>query len=422
MLPLKSKRALLLSLGRNIPFGILVAVFSLNSVLRHLAAQWPETRSSDVLLGLAAIPEKIYGVLPGGSYFLLELLIRWVLLSLAVFILLLLITAIRHKSASVFLSGISGLLIGLFSLTWISLLVFCALIILAVIAWLFSLMSYIFSAIVSFIVWAPILYTLIGIIVIIGAVALFSKIKELSVKSLIEKLKLKPFLIGAVIAGLIGVVWLVVIPFFRVYVSPILERIRSWLSEFVAPPLGWFFSILFGIIIAIIAIALGIAILFILGLQLCDQYVSAKVCGSDTHRTFDAGFSIGVVMALMLLVCSANGDYRAILNASWSSTFPALGNIDVPGVVNALMPHSAETLLQTLFAKASIPIFDAASLLTLLFLANCSLLMGLVSGIDIKPIRALVNPSRMPVLFRLLFGLVIGFAAMAVDSLSNEDT
>jgi hypothetical protein len=422
MLPLQSKRSLLLSLGRNIPFGILVAVFSLNSVLRHLATQWPETKSSDVLLGLAVIPEKVYGALPGGSYFLLELLIRWVLLSLAIFILLLLINAIRHKSASIFLSGFAGLFIGLFSLTWISLLVFFGLIILIVIKWVFSLIGYILSAIFSFIVWAPILYTLIGIILVIGAFALFSKLKELSVKSTIEKLKLKPFLIGAVIAGLLGVVWFVIIPFLRVYVSPILEQIKSWLKEYVAPPLGWFFSLLFGIILAILAIALGLIVLFVLGLQFCDQFVSAKVCGSDTHRTFDTGFSIGVVMALILLVCSANSDYRAILNASWSSTFPALGSMDVPGVVNALMPHSAETLLQTLFAKASIPIFDAASLFTLLFLANCSLLMGLITGVDIKPMRALANPARMPVLFRLLFGLVIGFAAMAVDSISNGDS
>jgi hypothetical protein len=86
-----------------------------------------------------------------------------VLLSLAVFILLLSITALRHKSASVFVSGFAGLLVGLFSLTWISILVFCVFIILAIIAAFFSLMSYIFSAIVSFILWTPILYTLIAI-------------------------------------------------------------------------------------------------------------------------------------------------------------------------------------------------------------------------------------------------------------------
>lgn len=421
MLPPKSKR-LLLSLGLNLPFGLLVVVFSLNSVLRHLAGQWPETKASGVLLSLATIPENIYSALPGGPYFLFELLIRWVLLSLAAFILLLTITAIRHKSASVFVSGFAGLFVGLFSLTWISILIFCVLIIIAIIAWLFWLLSVTLSAILSFILWAPILYTLIGIVLIIGAVALVAKLKDLSVASITEKLKLKPFLIGAVIAGLLGVVWFVVVPFWRAYINPILEQIKSWLKEFVAPPLGWFFSILFTIILSILTVALGIAVLVVLGMQFCSQFVSAKNCGSDTHMTFDAGFGIGVVMALLLVVCSANGDYRAIVNASWASTFPALGNIDVPGVVNALMPHSAETLLQTLFAKASIPIFDAASLFTLLFFANCSLLMGIISGVVIKPVRSLVNAARMPVLFRLLFGVFIGFAVMTIDSISNQDS
>ena len=96
--------------------------------------------------------------------------------------------------------------------------------------------------------------------------------------------------------------------------------------------------------------------------------------------------------------------------------------MDLSAAVYSLMPAQAEALLQSAFAKASIPMFDLASLLAALLLANCSLITGLVSGVTVEPLRQLISRDRLPPLGKLLFGFVIMFAVVLASSIGGEDT
>jgi hypothetical protein len=424
-----SPRFIFFQISRTLFFGLIVCVFSLNGVLRHLAGGWPETKASSLLLSLAAIPDSLYDALPGGKYFLLELLARWVILSLAVFVFLLLLNSLRHRTINIFVSGLGGLLLGMFALTWISLLIFLAGIILFCIFWVLALLKWIILGILSFILWPPVLFTLISLIVGAVVIALIAQLRNISLEEILEwlkeifgKLSIKTLygVLGVIAA--VALVWLVVIPFWREYISPILVLIAAWLNEYVAPIIAWIFAAIGVLIVVILALAAIVAVLYILGQQFSEQLASAYACGRDMHTAFATGFTVGAAAGIALLVCLANDDYRAFINASWASTSPIFTNVDIVWAVYAIMPGSVEALLQSLFAKASLPLFDSALLIVTLFLANCSLLMGLLSGVSVEPLRQLFTFERMPLLAKLIFGLFVGVAVVAADSIASQDS
>jgi hypothetical protein len=422
-------RSILLQVGSTLFFGLIVCVFSLNGVLRNIGNKWPGTKIGDALVGLASVPNGIYDALPGGKYFLLELLVRWVLLSLAVFVCLLLLNSIRHQTVNIFVSGTGGLLIGLFALTWISLLVFLGRIVFICVAWLFGMLQWIIAGILSFLFWAPVLYTLVGVGAVVGVIVLVALLKDLSLedvldwlKGLIAKLSVKPLLAAAGAVAAAALVWFVLVPLWREYITPLLMLIAAWLSEYVAPILTWILSAIVVLILSLLALAATVVVLFILGRQFIDQFKSAHTCGRDMHSAFAAGFAVGAAAGLALLICSTNDEYRAVVNASWAGTSPIFADADVVAAVYAFMPRSAEALLQGLFTKASLPIFDTALLVATLLLANCSLLMGLLSGVTVEPLRRLFSRERMPPLFNLMFGLLVACAVIALDATANQDS
>jgi hypothetical protein len=416
-------------IGRILFFGFVVCVFSLNGVIRSIAGRLPWDKTKATLFALATIPDGVYRVVPGGRYFLLELLVRWTLISLAVFASLLLLNSIRHMTVNIFVSGAGGLLIGLFVLTWVSLAILLLTLLLICVRWLFSMLYWVFTAIMGFLLWAPVFYTLVVLVVIVVAVALFAYLRNFSLQQILAWLRqlfelftarLLLTLLGLAVA--VAVFWFVIIPLWLAYVVPILALIGAWLKEYIAPIIAWILSALLVLILALIVLAAIVFTLALLGVQLIDQLASARVCGRDIYGAFASGFSIGASAGLMLLVCSANAEYRAVVNAAWASTSPFFASADIPGAVYALMPASQEVLLQTLFVKASPPIFDSALIAITLFVANCSLLMGLFSGVSVDPIQRLFTLERMPVLFKLMFGVVVAFALITLDSYASQDS
>jgi hypothetical protein len=410
-------------------FGFVVCVFSLNGVIRHIADGLPWPKMREALLALAAIPDGIYQALPGGKYFLLELFARWAILSFGLFVGLLLLNSIRHQTANIFVSGVGGLLLGLFVLTWVSFFLFLLGILLLCIGLVFALLNWIFTAIISFFLWPPVLFTLIGLGVVIAVVVVIAYLRQLSLEQVLAWLKqLFRMLTTRVLFTLLGlaaavaVVWFVVIPLWVAYIAPVLVAIAAWLKEYVAPVIVWIMSALGVLFIALLALTAIIGVFVLLGLQFIDQLSSARVCGRDIYGAFAAGFSVGAAAGLTLLVCSANGDYRSVVNAAWASMSPIFAGADIAGAVYALMPASEEAILHALFAKASPPIFDSALIVGTLFLANCSLLMGLLSGVSVEPLRRLFARGQTPVLFKLMFGVLVAVSIAAISSQFGEDS
>lgn len=308
-------------------------------------------------------------------------------------------------------------------LTWVSLFLFLVAILLLCVSWLFSLLAWIFTAILSFFLWPPVLFALIGLGLVIATVGLIAYLRQLSLEQILAWLKqMFSVLTARVLLAVLGlavavaVVWLVVIPLWVAYIAPVLAAIAAWLREYIVPVLAWIMSALGVLLIALLALVAVVGVLVLLGLQFIDKLKSARVCGRDIYGAFASGFSVGAAAGLTLLVCSANGDYRAVINAAWVNTSPVFAGTDIVGAVYALMPASEEVILQALLAKASPPIFDSALIVITLLLANCSLLMRLLSGVTVEPLRRLFALERKPVLFKLMFGVLVAVAFVAIDS------
>jgi hypothetical protein len=394
-----------------------------------LAGRWRGNRVSAALLSIASVPDSIYGTIRGGPYFLFELILRWVLVSLGVYVLLLLVSSLRHRSPIIFVSGASGLLVGLFALTWLSILILILVLMLALVAWIVEILHFILAAILAFLFWPPVLYTILSIVGIILLVGIISVVKGLSIREFWRNLKewlrnisAKPVLMMLGVVALAALIWFVGIPLWQYYIAPILMLIRDWLLLYVVPILSWIGSVVVVLVLAIILIAIIVGTLIAIGWQFAEQFSSARFCGQNTHTLFEAGFAIGAVMGLALLVCSANPTFRSLVNVCWSDTSPILSSMDLSAAVYALMPARAEILLQSAFAKASIPMFDLASLLAAILLANCSLITGLVSGVTIEPLRQLMSRERLPPLGKLLFGFVIMCGVVLISSIGSDDT
>lgn len=419
----------LLVVGRRVIYGAVVCVFSLNGVLRLIAVHWQGTRWGTALLSVAAIPDSIYGTIRGGPFLLFELLFRWVLFLLAVYFLLLIVGSLRHKSPTVFASGMAGFLLGLFALTWLSILVFVLFLLVALIGGIIWLIHLVFTAILSFLLWPPVLYTLLTLIAIPIIVGLISLIRGISftelwsrIKEWLSNLSARPIVFALGLLALAAFIWFVGIPLWQYYIAPILAAIREWLVQYVLPILSWIGTVLFALIAGIILLFLIVGILFALGWQFAEQFSSARFCGRNTHTLFEAGFAVGAVLGLALLVCLSNPNFRSLVNVSWSDASPLLSSLDLSAAVYSLMPAKAEGLLQAAFSKASIPIFDLASLVATLLLVNSSLITSLVAGVTVEPLRELLRRERLPPLGKLLFGFVLMFAVAVVASVAGEDT
>jgi hypothetical protein len=273
-------------------FGSLVCVFSLNGVLRFLANQWPGTRTGAVLQTVASIPDKVYQVLPGGGpHLLFELFLRWAVILLGVHLVLLLIASLRHRSPVIFVSGVTGLFIGLFSLTWLSLLIVIVMFLYAVLMWILNLFKVVLGAIGSFFLWGPVFYTLltlIGIAAVVGIVLLFKglKLRDIwaEIKEWMRNMSAKPFVLLLLISVTGAVVWFVGIPLWQNYISPVLQAVRNWFSENVTPVLSWIGWIVVLCVVAIVTVLFALLALGVLGWQFSDQFTSARACGRNTHK------------------------------------------------------------------------------------------------------------------------------------------
>jgi hypothetical protein len=425
--PLRTPARFISSIATRLFFGILVCIFSLNGVLRLIAEKGQGTRWSAALLTLAEIPDSMYARVSAGPFLLFELLFRWVLVSLAVYFLLLIVASARHWSPTLFASGMAGFLVGLFVLTWVSILLFLLYIVIVVVIWLRDLIGLIYTAILSFLLWPPVLYTVVTVIALLLLVGIISLVRGVSIAALWNSIKdslgnlsARPVIFVFLLIVAAALIWFVGIPLWQNYIAPVLALIREWLVQNILPLLSWIATVLMTVVIGAVLLVLTLGSFLVLGWHFAEQFSSARFCGRNTHKLFEAGFANGAVLGMILLVCLSNPDFRSLVNVVWVDTSPVFSGMDLTATVYALMPAKAESLLHTAFSKASIPVFDTACLLIALLVANCSLATSLVAGVTIEPLRQLLRADRLPILGRLLFGVLIMVAVGLVSSVTEE--
>jgi len=317
------------------------------------------------------------------------------------------------------------LFIGLFSLTWLSILILILVLLLGLFSLIMSLLRLVLAAIASFFLWAPIFYTILTIIGLLIVAVLISIIKDISfrdlwtsIKEWLRNLSAKPlvFLLALLVAA--ALIWFVGIPLWEYYISPILLAVRNWFSEYVAPVISWIGSLLLTLLFVIIVLFLVLLVLGVLGWQFADQFKSARSSGTDTHQAFRSGFGMGSAMGLVLLVCAANPIFRSLVVTSWSETSPILSSMDLSAAVYYFMPARIENMLHRALAQASLPIFDLVCLILALLSANSSLITGVLLNVTVRPLRELIALGNLPPLALALFGVVV---AVTESTMGGED-
>jgi hypothetical protein len=218
-------------------------------------------------------------------------------------VLLLLIASLRHKSATILASGLSGLFIGLFALTWLSILIWIAILIISLAGWIAAGLRFIFAAILSFLFWAPVFYTILSLTGFLVLLVLVSGVRGISfiefltnLKEWLRNLTAKPVVMLLGVLALAALIWFVGIPLWTYYIDPILVMIRDWLTQYVVPILSWIGSAIFSLVLTLIVILLIAGTLLVLGWQFAEQFSTARFCGQNTHTLFEASFAIGAVM------------------------------------------------------------------------------------------------------------------------------
>jgi len=405
--------------------GGCVCVFTLAGVLKNLGVQLGDNAPAHILASLGALPETVYHALPGSPPFVFELLLRWVFLSAVIFLVLLFFNAVRSGTPTAFVSGVGGLSLGATIFTWLPLLVMALWYVLWIIATIAGFIKWILTVVVSAILlillWSPLFYTLVTlavVAVVAGLVwAIYSSWAEIW-RLIISMQFLKLLSAIPILIGALYVLWLVWDGFLRA----IVEAIARWLEYYVLPLVRALGVLVGYLILGIVILAASVFILVVLGAHIFEQFSFAKKTGRTTCAAFDAGFSFGLTMAIIFLVCSAEPAYAALVSDAWNSASPILA-ADFLRTFHALSPDQILVPLQGLFLHPPLPIFDVFVLVSCLFVANCSMLMGLFCGSVREPLRGLVKVTRLPVFAKLAVGgLLLGALFVVEATVGTSDS
>lgn len=411
---------LFIVLGRTFLLGLIVVVFTLNGVLEVTGRAIAWEPLSALLLTLSALPDRAYAAIPINQYFLLGLLFRWIALSLALHAALLLLVSLRHLSLNFLLASLSGFLLGLFSITLISWTILIVVFIFNLFGTISAFFGQLLAAILLWILRPPQMYCfLLPLLLGIGWMLLGVLRSLWTERASVGGALLR--LVGAALLLLMAVVvvLLVLAPFWYETVIPLLARIVAWWNSYVTPILLVVWHLFVVLLVAAVGAAVTLVSFWFLGSQLVDQFASSLISGKHTYALFHSSFGAGTVLAVLVLVCSANPLYAEIVSDILSRTVPG-GNGDLFGIVYGLTPTSVLSLLQESLRASSIPLFDGISLLLTLFLSSCGLWMTLVSGGIRAPLLGLFDTRHAPPLLLAGLGLVIMLFGGIIDSIAQE--
>jgi hypothetical protein len=414
-------KSLLAKSPKQIFFGVIVVIFSLNGVLKLIAQKNPVSSISYSLYQASQVPNYLYNQVPGGQHFLFALLIHWLLISLLVFFVLLAITSLRHGSFSFLFSGTIGFVGGLSALTLITLIFYAIYWLIVFFSWVVSTVQSVILYLLSWILWPPSLIIL-GTLLAAGLLYAIIKNRDAIFKAIRELLQFflsslpKILVFVGLLAVTVGIIW-----FVGSLIYPFVLAVIAFIQEYIAPLIAWVLAVIITLVLFLLAIGFILAVVWALGELLLEQFSAAQFCGRSTHEAFDSCFGVGATLSLILLVCAAKPEYHEILRFIWAETSYVLPQVDPVIFAYALMPQEAYEGLQQGLQWSSIPIFDTLNVVICLVLMNASLLMGMLSGIIIKPLGDLIAVERAPASIKLFGGLLFALLVVLTDSSASSE-
>ena len=403
-------------IGWPLLFGLITLPFTLNGALSYVAHQTQQIFWISIpLQTFSNLPEAFYTKLPISQYFWFELLVRWVLISLGCYLLLASIVSMRQKNWSVIAAAFAGLILGMFIITWITWLIWLLGLGIAILEFFKNFFTVIFQWLIT----TPLIYffivifmLLLGFILFLFATILLENINDINWRRI-------AFVSTILAFG--GVLLWFGMPLLLSTAMPTFLSIGEWWNTYVGPFLVQTLAFITRLLIFLLGLLIALAVVAFLGNQFIDQFRSSMSTGQSIGELFDTSFALGITLAIILLVCYANVDYYNLVNESWSRTVPLLPPIDVVSSSQSLIPPSIRAFLAEVLLGSSLPIFDVSCIIVALFLANCSLLMGLMAGLVPHTWRQIFAFERglSPILI-IIGGILVTIIIMVIDKTFSD--
>lgn len=446
--------------------GCIFVWFNFNGLIRHFGKQYLSSDSVflDSVMSISLFPKQLLGSTP-------EALYLWMVVCFAgiwAYFGAILLLALVHRRAGLAGYGVLGVVGGGFApalLCWAGLLAWA---ILKVVGIIFGFIGHILGIVIAFIMKALIFAFPVLIVIALVAVVIWAW----------RAGGAKPVLFGAA-AALVLYLLAPVIKF-------VVEKIRLmlvWIAEMLAFLFGWLPAVLAWLghaIVILLGITSIIGFVGCLGQILIDQFKTAADAGKSQKAVFTASFSLGLSMALILLVAAGSpqatiaqghptvtvetqqqttartsrtaalakkkkgrknrkdrkapittpavvvavppppnpmADVAAMIDRAWSQSTFFFENASPTGVFLAILPSAVEEWARQTFRTASAPIFDAVVLALALALSMVGVLRGIFWRSEFEYQMRFYNRDLLMIAVVPLF--ILGYMINASES--NQD-
>lgn len=373
-----------------------------------------------ILIPLNSIQEALLYIIGSEPISFFERAITCSFLLVFIWLIMSLFVSIRHKQPQWFLLAGMGLSLGFFVLhllAWLAAL-FVAFFGISLVA--FGWIKKAFGFILNFTFDYRVIF--LSIIVILTVYLIRKSIPALWrwFTTFLKKYWLK---VTASIAA-IGIAFLVIPILWTKIILPlwnsILSPALSWLM--------WLFATILGFVIFILLFIVFIAaipfVLALLGALLLSQLHAGWQAGRDTKYTLIAGFAIGSLLTLILLISNSNPDLLSSINSAWAKIFfnwEVLRSQVIPiDALNFYLPEPVESFSDRFLVGTQAPVVDTAILMLILTMAIVSLTERLFSSEKCAPSSIKVEFVLVEYL-KIILGMFLALVLIFIVGFAEGD-
>lgn len=341
-------------------------------------------------------------------------------LMLWIYISLVILFAIRHKSAFFVMYGIVGIILGYSALHLISWSIIIVVTILKyiniVFVWIFTFFRAIFEFLFLECWWILLSLALLGVI--------YAYREKL--------LKVLSIIFGA---AFLGIILYKYIPIFWSWLigilNPYLESIKIFFSQYILPILSVVFAILSTVFLLLLILLIILLLLNIIGRIVMDQFKAAWYSGFGVKEIALSSFGIGSALAFVIITSIGTPEVADGVNKGWIESFVIIDNITGGHVSNlagyeptkafiAVIPSVVEGFVFNNLTHIAAPLIDAAVLLGVICIASISLIIRIFPSMPKERIDR--KPLFLPVeYFMILGGLLLSIILIALQALGSSE-
>jgi hypothetical protein len=273
-------------------------------------------------------------------------------------------------------------------------------------------------------VWGATLGLLAVIVMLVGSVPVVRMVCSLVARAvtwLADR-------VGALLAAL----WDLVAPLFS-WLAPIMVTLAHWLAV-AAAFLGWatvrvlfvvslLILIVISTLIASVILASLVLLVFALpGALLIDQFRIAWNSGRGRGAVFNSSFSLGMALALVLIVSGGNPELLRLYDEAFEAIWRVPDQWDIARTLATFWPQSMENEILPYLSASQAPLFDGVLLLASAGLSCIGVLAIWKLPRDAATSRySLIFPTVVITALSALLTLVLAAGMLVINSFGGSD-